>query len=418
MIHFYGMPNIIQETPEEQAEREFKEAEQARQRKNQALEQEDEDYGYLIEAVATVPSSRSELRYLVYQLFIRGEMQAFDHDANWHIRSLMGHLFKKEEQRTGAEIARLYGRDIIRIRKDVNKLQMGIANHLFSANLLWNASGKEKQLERIILYMYAHPGYSHARIAKYYNMTEEQVASIIAWDKELTYVRDKYAMLEMDILAHQIVVYMEKHPRASMSDIYAAICHKNSTWEQFQSILETYHMVPETEEALVTRITSMMEEHIDWTKFDLARELGWSEARVKQFIEKHGLPYQYKRGENKNLHPEEIMTFMANHPGMTLRKLAAHYGVATTNMSAYLKKNGIMKGGAKVRKVVGKHPSGRSVVIQKGTSEKSYLYETMQGSGEETTWQKARDAARLTSFTEEEKQQGLDIGTWKWREFA
>ncbi|WP_430536687.1 hypothetical protein [Listeria rocourtiae] len=160
-----------------------------------------------------------------------------------------------------------------------------------------------------------------------------------------------------------------------------------------------------------------MEEHTDWTKFDLARELKWSENKVQLFIKKHALPYQLQRGKQKVLNPEDVMAFMADHPDMSLSKLAAHFGVATSNMLSYMKTHGIMKGGLLVKKVIGKHPSGRSVVIQKGESEKRYIYETFLGTGEATTWQTARDAARRTSFTEAEKQQGLDKGNWNWRAF-
>ncbi|WP_430536688.1 hypothetical protein [Listeria rocourtiae] len=150
-------------------------------------------------------------------------------------------LFQKEKQWPVKKIARVEYRNEHIIKSKINKLHTHLANYLFSGNLAWNASGKERYLERIIIYMYAHPSYSHAQIAKHYKMTEEQVASIIAWDKELAYVRDKYAMLEMDIVAHKIMVYHENYPEASTATVYAAVCQKGVTWDEFQRILGLRH---------------------------------------------------------------------------------------------------------------------------------------------------------------------------------
>lgn len=67
-------------------------------------------------------------------------------------------------------------------------------------------------------------------------------------------------------------------------------------------------------------------------------------------------------------------------------------------------------------KMIGMHPSGRSIVIEaKGNV---YLYETALGSGHETTLDKAKFSARFESFTAGEKRQGMDVGLWKWREVA
>lgn len=68
-----------------------------------------------------------------------------------------------------------------------------------------------------------------------------------------------------------------------------------------------------------------------------------------------------------------------------------------------------------MKKIIGMHPSGRSVVIEV-QEEHLYVYETALGNGQESTLYKAKCSARLDSFTSEEKQQGLDIGKWKWRE--
>lgn len=37
---------------------------------------------------------------------------------------------------------------------------------------------------------------------------------------------------------------------------------------------------------------------------------------------------------------------MADHPDMSLSQLAAHFGVATSNMLSYMKTHGIVKGGS------------------------------------------------------------------------
>ncbi|KGL41817.1 hypothetical protein BMT55_01950 [Listeria newyorkensis] len=65
-------------------------------------------------------------------------------------------------------------------------------------------------------------------------------------------------------------------------------------------------------------------------------------------------------------------------------------------------------------KMIGMHPSGRAIVID--MKENVYVYETAISSGQETTLDKAKFSARFESFTVAEKQQGMDIGLWKWRE--
>ncbi|KGL43570.1 hypothetical protein [Listeria newyorkensis] len=64
-------------------------------------------------------------------------------------------------------------------------------------------------------------------------------------------------------------------------------------------------------------------------------------------------------------------------------------------------------------KMIGMHPSGRSIVIE--GREKMYFYETAIGSGQESTLDKAKFSARFESFTAAEKRQGMDVGLWKWR---
>ncbi|MBC2178159.1 hypothetical protein HCB27_16925 [Listeria booriae] len=65
-------------------------------------------------------------------------------------------------------------------------------------------------------------------------------------------------------------------------------------------------------------------------------------------------------------------------------------------------------------KIIGIHPSGRSIVIEyKGTM---YRYETSIGKGQESTLSRAKFSARYESFTATEKRQGMDVGSWKWRE--
>lgn len=70
-----------------------------------------------------------------------------------------------------------------------------------------------------------------------------------------------------------------------------------------------------------------------------------------------------------------------------------------------------------MKKVIGMHPSGRSVVIE-AQEEHLYWYETTLVSGQESTLYKAKCSARLDSFTLEEKRMGMDIGKWRWREVS
>ncbi|MBC6316969.1 hypothetical protein [Listeria grandensis] len=67
-------------------------------------------------------------------------------------------------------------------------------------------------------------------------------------------------------------------------------------------------------------------------------------------------------------------------------------------------------------KMIGMHPSGRSIVIE--VKDNAYLYETAIASGRESTLDKAKFSARFESFTPAEKRQGMDVGLWKWREVA
>ncbi|MBC6301610.1 hypothetical protein [Listeria booriae] len=70
-------------------------------------------------------------------------------------------------------------------------------------------------------------------------------------------------------------------------------------------------------------------------------------------------------------------------------------------------------GAGEVMKIVGIHPSGRSIIIEeKGCR---YYFETALGSGREKTLNKAKFSAKFQSFTEAEKRRGMDVGVWKWR---
>lgn len=433
MVHFYGFPKIIFETPEQQAKRkerealeEIREAEKAQQEKNDKLEQENDDYGYLTEAVSTVSAtspSMSELRYLVYQLYIRGKVKEFCASTSWNEWHLLEGLFQKGKQWSAKKIAESEYRDEHQVKLGIKKLQITIANYLFSDGVTWNTSGKERYLERIVIYMYAHPSYSHAKIAKYYKMTEAQVASIIAWDKELAYVRDKYAVFEMDIMASTIHEYIIHHPEDALSAVYKAVCEKHMSMDQFLQFLKTYHIVisnqePETPKELAARVQRLIDENPEMPPSQLAKELGWTGSQVDHFIKKNHLKYQAKRRKRTYLDFNQVQEYTAQHPEYTYAQIAKNFGVPTNSMTIFMTKYGIMKGGKIVHKTIAKHPSGRAIMVQKDVSGEVYTYETIYGTGKETTLQKAKDAARLTSFTEAEKQQGLDKGTWKWRNFS
>lgn len=429
MVHIHGMPKIIFETPEQQATREaeealeeIKKAEQRRKQKNKAMEKADTEYGYLIEAISTTGSIVPELRYLYYQLLRRQKIEAFNNTVSLYYVLLLVRLFRKDLQANFKQLAENERREVSVIKYDLKKIQTRIAKFLYASQLPAGATNIEKQWERIKIFIFANPGFSHEKIAKNYKLKEEQIAAFIADNKELADFLDKYRIFEMDIQACAIQEYILQHPKDAMTAVYTAVCGKNMSKDQFLQILKIYHISilnpePETPKELAARVQGVIDENPEMPPSKLAKELGWTRSQVEHFIKKHHLRYQAKRKKRANLDFNQVKEYAVQHPDHTYGEIAKNFGVSTNSMTIFMTKYGIMKGGKIVNKVVAKHPSGRAIVVQKDASGEGYTYETIYGTGKETTLQKAKDAARRTSFTEEEKQQGLDKGTWKWRNF-
>ncbi|MBC1373669.1 hypothetical protein HB847_15050 [Listeria booriae] len=429
MLDFYGMPKIIRETPEQQAEREEQEAlaeiqrvEEKRKQKNQKIEKADKDYGYLLEAISTTMSIVPELRYLFYQLVRRQRVEDFNHTVSLYYILLLVRLFEKEIQGDFKYLAESERSEVSVIKYDLKKIQVEIARFLYAAELPSDASKEEKQWECIKIFMFANPGFSHAKIAKHYKLKEEQIATFIANNKALADYRDKYRIFEMDIMAITIQEYIVHHPEEALSAVYKAVCGKNMSMDQFLYVLKTYHITisnpePETRKELASRVQRLIDENPTMAPSKLAKELGWTRSQVEHFIKKNHLRYKAKRRKKTYLDFNQVKEYATQHPESTYTELAKNFGVSTNSIVHFMYKYGIMKGGSIVSKAVAKHPSGRAIVVQKDVSGEAYTYETIYGTGKETTLQKAKDAARLTSFTEAERQQGIDKGSWKWRNF-
>lgn len=67
-------------------------------------------------------------------------------------------------------------------------------------------------------------------------------------------------------------------------------------------------------------------------------------------------------------------------------------------------------------KLIGKHPSGRAIIIRSGNQE--YYYETANSFGSATSLSRAKTEARAESFTTIEMDKGLHIGNWHWKELG
>lgn len=67
-------------------------------------------------------------------------------------------------------------------------------------------------------------------------------------------------------------------------------------------------------------------------------------------------------------------------------------------------------------KLIGKHPSGRAIIIRLNNQE--YHYETANSFGSATSFTRAKTEARAVSFTSSEMNQGLHIGNWHWKELG